>query len=405
MPHFNYQVIDNTGSNMTGRVLADNKNDAYSKLRALGFVITSLSEHKTAGANQIVIGKKVIKPETLIIFSKQLSALLKSGIAVTKALSSLIQQMEDRYFANILMLVVNDVEKGIPLSQALRKYAKTAVSEQVYSLIDVGELTGNLDQTFEKLAFQLHKEKVINDTVKQAVFYPKMVLGFTAVVFFGLVIFIVPVFQKMIPAKVPLPDITKVVFALSGSLKSFWYVYIIVALVIYFGLFKIFPKSSFGKVIWEKLKFGMPIMGKLIQKSSLAKFARIASTLLECGVQVISAFQNAGKAAGSLLISDSIEEATKLISQGSSIFSTLEKYPNIYPQLMVQMIEIGETSGSLPWMLDRVAEFYEEEATAATKKLTSIIEPLMLVLIAFIVGGMLISLYLPMFTMITSFTK
>ncbi|MEI6602844.1 MAG: type II secretion system F family protein [Clostridia bacterium] len=405
MPHFNYQVIDNAGANMSGRVLADNKGDAYNKLRALGFVITSLNEHKTGGSSQVVVGKKLIKMDTLIVFSKQLSALLKSGIAITKALSSLIQQMEDKYFANILLLVVNDVEKGIPLSQALRKYAKTAVSEQVYSLIDVGELTGNLDTTFEKLSFQLQKEKIINETVKQAVFYPKMVLGFTGVVFFGLVIFIVPIFQNMIPASVALPDITKFVFALSASLKSSWYIYIIVAVAFYVGVLKIFPKSAYGKVIWEKLKFSVPVLGNLVKKSSLAKFARIASTLLECGVQVIAAFQSAGRAAGSSLITDSIEEATKQISQGSSIFSTLEKYPNIYPQLMVQMIEIGETSGSLPWMLDRVAEFYEEEATTATKKLTSVIEPVMLVLIAFVVGGMLISLYLPMFTMITSFTK
>ena len=268
MPHYNYQVVDNSGSNMSGRVLADNKNDAYNKLRALGFVITSLTEYNMGSVNAANVGKKPIKLNTLIIFSKQLSALLKSGIAITKALSSLIQQMEDKYFANILLLVVNDVERGMPLSQALRKSARSAISEQVYALVDVGELTGNLDGTFEKLSFQLQKEKLLADTVKQAVFYPKMVLGFTAVVFFGLVLFIVPVFKNMIPAKTPLPTITQVVFGLSSSLQAYWYIYILVFIAIYIGVFKFFPKSSFGKMTWERLKFSMPVMGNVVKTVS-----------------------------------------------------------------------------------------------------------------------------------------
>lgn len=272
MPHYNYQVIDSSGSNMSGRVLADNKNDAYNKLRALGFVITSLNEHSSNASASATASKKPIKMNSLIVFSKQLSALLRSGIPITKSLSSLIQQMEDKQFAAILMLVVNDVERGIPLSQAFRKYAKNRISEQVYSLIDVGELTGNLDSTFEKLSFQLHKEKLLNETIKQAVFYPKMVLGFTGIVFVGLLVFIVPVFQGLIPETVELPDITKIVFSLSAMIRSYWYIFLLVAVVFYVGLIKLLPKSAFGRLIWEKLKFNMPIVGNLVKKGSLAVF-------------------------------------------------------------------------------------------------------------------------------------
>jgi type IV pilus assembly protein PilC len=257
-----------------------------------------------------------------------------------------------------------------------------------------------MENTLKRLAIQLQKEKQLRDNINSAIFYPRLILGFALLLSVVMLVFLVPVFKTFIPEGTKIPGVTQAIFNFSDSIRSQWYIWIMGAgLVI--GCIVFFANSKTGKRLWDKLKFNIPIFGELIQKSVTARFSRTLSTLLDGGIPVVQAMQSAGPTSGSMLVAEAVSDAIISIEEGGNISAPLEA-SGIFPPMVTQMISVGEETGALPSLLDTIAEFYEEEVNTMTKGLSSLIEPIMLVLVGLVVGGMLVSLYLPIFSSITS---
>ena len=267
-------------------------------------------------------------------------------------------------------------------------------------MIQSGELGGMLENTLKRLADQFQKEKQLRDNIKSATFYPRLLMGVAFLLAIAMLVFLVPVFRSFIPDGAAIPGVTQIVFSLSDSIRGNWYIWIGVMIAIVAAIMA-FVGSKTGKQLWDRLKFRMPIFGDLIQKTVIARFARTLSTLMEGGIPVIQAMQSAGPTAGNILVTEAIEHAVVSIEEGRNIAGPLEA-SGVFPPMVTQMIAIGEETGALPSLLDTIAEFYEEEVNTITKGLSTLIEPLMMIAVGLVVGGMLISLYLPIFTSITS---
>lgn len=396
---FNYEAMNRQGETIDGQLVADTIQSALEKVREMGLTVLELKELKEKGNSTFFTLEKRVKSGELSLFSRQLSAMLGAGIPVTRALYTLSRQSENATFNRALEQISQNVEGGMNLTDAFSQFPH--IFPPIYrAMIHAGELGGIMETTLSRLADQLQKDKQISDNVKSATMYPRLLAVAALLIFVGMLVFMVPIFQGFIPEGVPIPGITQVIFALSASIKGFWYFWIL-GVVLFVALVVVFVKSETGKRMWDNIKFKMPLFGKLIHKIVIARFSRTLATLLDGGIPVVQALLSAGPTSGSMLVAEAVVEATKRIEEGKSISEPLDE-SKVFPPMVIHMIAVGEESGNLPELLDKIAEFYEEEVSVMTKGLTSLIEPLMLFLVALLVGGMLISLYLPMFTAVTS---
>ena len=396
MAVFRYQAIDKSGKVVSGELSANQKSIAVKHLQDQGYIVTELIQKAEKKKSK---QKKKVKVEELAIFSRQLASMLGAGIPVTRCIATLAKQTENPTLSEALEEISIDVEGGANLTDSFAKFPKI-FSKLYVSMINAGEVGGILEQSLDRLSMQLQKEKQLNDNIKSATSYPKMIGGFAIIMFFGMLIGIVPVFEGFIPEGSDIPGITKFTFALSRNVRSFWFVWIAVIALIGFGIYKFF-KSSTGRNLWEKHKLTIPLFGTIIHKSVVARFARTFSTLMQGGIPVARALESAAPTAGSDLIANAVMEAIEKIEGGKNISQPLEE-SGLFPPMVISMIAVGEESGNLPDLLDKIAEFFEEDVATATKNLGSVIEPIMIILIGLIVGGMLLSLYLPMFTAVTA---
>lgn len=398
MPVFNYECLNKQGIIVKGQITAENLSDSTTRLKEMGLVIINVKQVNMDKSPLFSKGKKVTLGD-LSIFSKQLAAMFGAGIPITKALFTLSKQTENSTFKNALENIAQNVEDGMNLTEAFK--AHPSIFPQIYTaMIEAGELGGMLEVSLNRLADQLMKEKQLQDNINSATFYPKMVLGFAFLVFIGTLVILVPVFESFIPAGTPVPGVTKLIFSMSESIRNNPLIWILSVAAIITAIFA-FIKSDFGKNIWEKVKLKMPIFGTLIHKTVIARFSRTLATLLSGGIPVVQAMQTAGPTSGSLLLANVVEETTISIEEGKNISTPLEE-SGLFPPMVTQMIAVGEETGQLSELLDQIAVFYEEEVSVMTKGLSSLIEPLMLIFVGFVVGGMLLALYLPIFTSITS---
>lgn len=399
---FVYEAMNKQAETIEGQLVAETVQAALDKVREMGLTVLELKEvkEKESGSSFFTLEKRVTSGE-LSLFSRQLAAMLGAGIPVTRALFTLSRQSTNVTFNRVLDQISRNVEGGMNLTDAFSQFPR--VFPPIYrAMIHAGELGGILETTLTRLAEQLQKDKQIADNVKSATMYPRLLAIAALLIFTGMLVFMVPIFQGFIPDGVPVPGITQMIFGLSASIRSFWYFWIL-GIVAVVALVVTFMKSATGKQLWDNIKFKMPLFGQLIHKIVIARFSRTLATLLDGGIPVVQALLSAGPTSGSMLVEQAVIEATKRIEEGKSISEPLEK-SGIFPPMVIHMIAVGEESGNLPDLLDKVAEFYEDEVAIMTKGLTSMIEPLMLFLVAFLVGGMLISLYLPMFTAVTNAT-
>ncbi len=309
-------------------------------------------------------------------------------------------QTEDKYLSQVIRELRADVEGGLLLSQAMSRHPKV-FSRLFVAMVEAGEAAGILDQVLDRVAFQIEKETRIKRRVKGAMIYPTMVLIFATLVLIGMLMFLVPIFVKIFAQLGgQLPTLTRYVVSASNFVRDDWYILFPGIIATVWGFFR-WKKTESGRKLWDRFKLKVPMkIGDTVHKVTIARFSRTLSTLVAAGVDIIKALEITGQTSGNWVIEEALGEVREQVHQGVPIAQPLIESP-AFPPMVAQMVKIGEETGELEKMLGKIADFYEDEVDAAIQSLTSIIEPLMMIGVGAMVGVIIISMYLPMFKMLT----
>jgi type IV pilus assembly protein PilC len=397
---YSYSAINAQGLELSGELHAPDLSGAREQLRIRGLLASRLNELPSAGEEGVRNFFKAVKPKTLQIFSRQFATMIEAGLNVVQALLILEEQTDDTYFAQVVRELRADVEGGLLLSQAMRRHPK--IFDRLFvSMVEAGEAAGILDEVLDRVAYQIEKATKIKRRVKGAMLYPTMVLVFATLVLSGLLMFLVPVFVRVFgQLGGTLPTLTQYVVNVSDLLRHHWYIIFPVLGGLIFGLRR-YKKTEPGRKKWDRIKIKIPMkIGQVVLKVTMARFSRTLSTLVSAGVDIIQALEITGQTAGNWVIEEALADVRAKVHQGVPIAQPLVENP-IFPPMVSQMVKIGEETGELEKMLGKIADFYEDEVDAAIQSLTSIVEPLMMILVGLMVGVIVIAMYLPMFKMLS----
>ena len=400
MAAYAYSAINADGLTLDGEIHAPDPGAAREQLRVRGLLAEYLEELPASGEDSARTVFKKIKPKTLQIFSRQFATMIEAGLNVVGSLVILEQQTEDPYFASVVRELRADVEGGLLLSQAMARHPK--IFDRLYvSMVEAGEAAGILDVVLDRVAYQIEKATQLKRRVKGAMMYPTMVLTFATLVLIGLLMFLVPVFVRIFATlNGKLPTLTQYVVNVSNILRNDYYIIFPLAIAAFFGI-KRFKKTEQGRQLWDRIKLKIPMkIGDVVLKVTMARFSRTLSTLVAAGVDIIKSLEITGQTAGNWVIESALADLRAQVHQGVPIAQPLIEN-DIFPPMVSQMVKIGEETGELEQMLSKIADFYEDEVDAAIATLTSIIEPLMMILVGMMVGVIVISMYLPMFKMLS----
>ncbi|MEA2030087.1 MAG: type II secretion system F family protein [candidate division Zixibacteria bacterium] len=395
MPEFDYKGKTLAGAAVTGKLKAKTREDVERVLRQNRILVSSIS--KKAPEINIKIGTGIKKIE-VSRFTRQFATMIGAGLPMVQCLDILSTQLENKELARIVKEVKEGVSGGATLSEALSQHPK--IFDQLYTnMVEAGEVGGALDAILVRLAVYREKADQLIRKVKGAMVYPSVVAFVATAVTIGMLTFIVPVFAKMfggLNAELPMP--TQVILVVSNFLQdNFLYLMgIIIVLVIALIYWK---KTPSGELMWAQAMLKMPVLGNLVRKSAVARFTRTLSTLLSSGVSILDALEITAKTAGNKVISNAINKSVLAIAEGDTITAPL-KESGVFPPMVTQMISVGEKTGGLDEMLSKIADFYDEEVDDAVSALTSIIEPIIIVFMGVVIGGIMIAMYLPMFDII-----
>jgi type IV pilus assembly protein PilC len=399
MPSFVARVRDSQGKSRTEKIIAQSLREARSNLRQQGFVVQDLKQSqgfdfKSAFDFNTKFASVSVKDKA--VFSRQFAALVNAGVAMVRSLGVLAEQCTNPKLKKALMDISSDVQNGTNLSDAMRKHPQCFDGLYV-SMIQAGEVGGVLDEVLNRLAKLLEDVARLQNQIKAALSYP-VVVGFIAVaIFLAMTIFLIPIFANIFKdLGTTLPPLTQFMLDLSEILRSWKLVIVIAALIGAFIAFKQYYKTASGRQTIDRLSLKMPLFGDLIQKSSVAKFSRTFGSLTRSGVPILTSLEIVRDTSGNQVIANAIDAAKAEVQQGGMISVALQKY-KVFPPMAIQMISIGEETGEIDSMLMKVADFYEDEVEQAVKALTSILEPVMIVVLGGMVGTILLSMYLPMF--------
>ena len=400
MAAFAYSAIAADGLAQTGEIHAPNTDAAREQLRIRGLLAERLEELPASGEESVRTTFKKVKPKTLQIFSRQFATMIDAGLNVVSSLVILEEQTDDEYFASVVKELRGDVEGGLLLSQALGRHPKIFTRLYV-SMVEAGEAAGILDQVLDRVAFQIEKDTQIKRRVKGAMMYPTMVMIFATLVLVGLLMFLVPVFVNIFgQLGGKLPTLTQYVVNASNILRGDWYIIFPLVFLTIWGIRR-FKRTEQGRRVWDRLKLKIPMkIGDVVLKVTMARFSRTLSTLVAAGVDIIKALEITGQTAGNWVVEDALAGVRSKVHQGIPIAQPLIEN-DIFPPMVSQMVKIGEETGELEKMLSKIADFYEDEVDSAISTLTSIIEPLMMIMVGAMVGVIVISMYLPMFKMLS----
>jgi type IV pilus assembly protein PilC len=394
---FVFKALDLAGAQTRGEIEADNKQTVSSQLRAKGLIVLDIEELKPTDVGDMLGRFKRVKATELTIATRQLSTMISSGMSLLRALYVLEEQAKSDKMREALVSVRKDVEAGIALSDALQRHPEI-FNDLYIAMVGAGEVGGILEETLARVADQLEKDDSLRRQVKAAMMYPMLIGGFALCVLLALVTFLVPVFEKIFKDfGGHLPAITQFTVMLSHAMTHQWYLVFGSIGGTIFGFLK-WKKTDRGREQWDKFKLKVPWkIGDIVQKVALARFSRTYSALIGAGVPMLQAIEITGKTAGNKVIEHAMEQVRDSVKAGGSISTPMRAVPEAFPTMVTQMIGVGEETGALEQMLNKVADFYEDEVAAAIKALTSILEPLMIVVVGAIVGFIVVSMYLPMF--------
>lgn len=400
MATYIYTVRDRAGKSISGSLEGDSTATVSAKLRQMGYIIIKLSE-KTEGLNIQIGGNrpKKVKSKHLTVFSRQFATMVNSGLSLTKCLSILSTQSESPGLRAIVSEVQKDVEGGQSLSDSLGKHPK-AFPPIFVNMVRAGETGGVLDEVLMRVAEHFEKENTLKAKIKSAMAYPVAMFSMSMLILFAMITFVVPVFVNMFArmgGELPLP--TKMLVMTSDFIRSRWYAVLLGAVGAVWG-FRTYKATKSGKYRLDSIKLHLPVFGKLFVKIALAKFTRTFGTLISSGVPILSALDIVADTAGNEVIAEAVKKTRSGIKEGETISKPLAESA-VFPAMVVQMIAVGEETGALDSMLNKIADFYDEEVSASVDALTSLIEPLMIALMGMIIGGIIISLYMPMFKVVT----
>ncbi len=399
MPTFVYSGKTSGGELRKGQIDAANLAQATASLRRQQIIPVSISQKKSlfATLNSINIPglTKGVTTKDLAIFSRQFATMIDAGLPLVQCLDILSTQHDNAEFKKTLNEVKNAIEGGSTFADALKKHPKVFDSLYV-NLVNAGEVGGILDTILNRLALFLEKTEKIKNKIKSAMTYPVAVIIIASLVVAGLLMFVVPIFEGMFKDfGQALPAPTQIVVFLSKFMQHSWY-YLIAAIVIIGIVFNRVYKTEKGRFIMDGLFLKAPVFGDLLRKTATARFTRTLGTMISSGVPILEALEIVSKASGNSVIEKSIMNARESLSQGKTLAEPLIEQ-KIFPGMVTQMIAVGETTGALDSMLNKIADFYEDEVDTAVDSLTSLIEPMLMVFLGVVVGGLVIALYLPIF--------
>jgi type IV pilus assembly protein PilC len=400
MAAFAYSAINAQGLELAGEIHATDPAAAREQLRIRGLLARDLEELRASGEDSVRSVFKAVKPKSLQIFSRQFATMIEAGLNVVGALVILEEQTDDKYLAEVIKELRGDVEGGLLLSQAMARHPKV-FSRLYVSMVEAGEAAGILDIVLDRVAFQIEKATQIQRRVKGAMIYPTMVFIFASLVLTGMLLFLVPVFENIFTQLGgKLPKLTQIIVDASHMMKNYWFIIFPVFIGSIVGFFK-WKKSEGGRKHWDRFKLKLPMkIGDVVLKVTMARFSRTLSTLVASGVDIIKSLEITATTSGNWVVEEALGDVRARVHEGVTIAQPLIENP-IFPPMVSQMVKIGEETGELEKMLGKIADFYEDEVDSSIATLTSIIEPIMMIVVGMMVGVIIIAMYLPMFKMLT----
>lgn len=398
MPVYVYQGTTRQGLAESGEISAPNLATARAQLMRRQIRATLI---KAKGRGFAIPGfGGGVKEKEVAIFTRQLATMIEAGLPLVQCLEGLSRQQTNKNFQKVIKEVQEGVEGGSTFSDSLRRHPRV-FNELYVNLVAAGEVAGILDNILNRLATYIEKALRLKGQVKGAMFYPAAIVAVAVGVVAVLLLFVIPVFAKMFAdfgGKLPGP--TLIVIALSDILKNniIWIIGIIIALVF---AFRMWINTSRGRYLFDKTILSFPIIGQLIRKIAVARFSRTLGTMVQSGVAILDALEICARTSGNKIIELALMKARQSISQGKTIAEPLEE-SKVFPPMVIQMVGVGEATGNLDAMLNKIADFYDEEVDVAVKGLTSLLEPALMVFLGVVIGGLVIAMYMPIFTMATA---
>jgi len=400
MASFVYTAINARGLEVDGVIAANDLGQARDQLQRRGLLAERISEMDTTaslGEKRITLGRGV-KPKSLQIFSRQFATMIEAGLSVVQALVVLEDQTSDVALAEVVTQLRYDVEAGLILSEAMARHPKV-FSRLYVAMVEAGEAAGILDIVLDRVATQIEKQEAIRRRVKGAMVYPALVFTFAVLVLTAMLLFLIPIFVKIFAQlHGNLPLLTKLVVHASNGVRGYWFVLFPLLFASPF-VFRWWKGTESGRRKWDTFLLRIPMrIGETARKVTMARFSRTLATLVAAGVDIIKALEITGSAAGNWVVESSLVKVRESVHAGEGLSQPMAEN-DVFPPMVAQMMRIGEESGELQKMLDKIADFYEDEVDAAVASLTAIIEPMMMIFVGAIVGVIVISMYLPMFKM------
>ena len=405
MSSFQYTARDKTGKSLSGVMEADSKRDMLKKLRDKGLVPTSVNEGRvpTASGRKVAMSGAVrsrkVKADEMVLFTRSLATMVNSGLPLLQGIDIMIEQTENNNFKAVLTQVGQDIEAGLTFSEALRKHPR-AFNELYSSMVRAGEASGNLDGILVQLAEYLEAAEKLKREVRSAMTYPVIALVIVVLIASGLLLFIVPSFQEIFTGLgQELPAPTQILMNVSHILRS--YILIVIGVLVALTIaIRYYISTPMGRLHADMLLLKMPVFGPLFRKVAVSRFARTMSTLTRSGVPVLGALEIVERTIGNEVIARAVKSSQTSIKAGATIADPLAR-SGVFPLMVTRLIDVGEKTGSLDELLTKIAEFYDQQVESTISSLTALIEPLLILFLGVVVGGMVLALFMPIFQLST----
>ncbi|HEY7932909.1 MAG TPA: type II secretion system F family protein [Solirubrobacteraceae bacterium] len=396
MSTYVFKAIDVAGIKAKGEVEADSKQAVSDQLKSRGLIVLDIADKHASRELNIALFERV-KASELAVFSRQLATMISSGMSILRALYVLEEQTDNQLLKSTIVAVRKDVEAGMSLSDSMERHPKI-FSPLFVAMTRAGEAGGVLESSLLRVADQLEKDASLRRQIKSAMVYPVMVITFAVIVMIALVAFLVPVFEGVFKQfGGELPFITKIAVDMSKAVTGYWYFLIIGVTAVVTSFIK-WKNSKRGRQQWDRFRLRVPMkIGSIVQQVAIARWSRTLSSLVSAGVPLLLALDITGKTAGNVVVEESMDGVITSVKQGGTIAAPLAQ-ASIFPRMVTQMVGVGEETGALDDMLGKVADFYEDQVEASVKALTSILEPIMIIVIGSIVGFIVIAMYMPLFS-------